>query len=50
VSFVGRINGPSVGVRYNFNENAAIKFQYDRIQLRDIPTATGLTSQIAFSF
>lgn len=50
VGFVGRINGPSVGVRYNFNENAAIKFQYDRIQLRDIPTATGLTSQIAFSF
>jgi hypothetical protein len=48
--FIGRVNGPSVGVRYNFNENAAIKFQYDRIQLRDLPTATGLTSQIAFSF
>ena len=48
--FVGRVNGPSAGVRYNFNENAAIKFQYDRIQLRDLPTATGLTSQIAFSF
>jgi len=48
--FVGRVNGPSAGFRYNFNENAAIKFQYDRIQLRDLPTATGLTSQIAFSF
>jgi len=48
--FVGRINGPSVGVRYNFNENAAIKFQYDRIQLRNLPAATGLTSQVAFSF
>jgi hypothetical protein len=48
--FVGRVNGPSVGLRYNFNENAAIKFQYDRIQLRDLPTATGLTSQVAFSF
>lgn len=48
--FVGRVNGPSAGVRYNFNENAAIKFQYDRIQLRDLPTATGLTSQVAFSF
>ena len=48
--FVDRVNGPSVGLRYNFNENAAIKFQYDRIQLRDLPTATGLTSQVAFSF
>jgi hypothetical protein len=49
-SFVGRINGPAVGMRYNFNENAAMKFQYDRIQLRDLPTANVLNSQIAFSF
>jgi hypothetical protein len=48
--FVGRINGPAVGLRYNFNENAAIKFQYDRIQLRDLPTADVFNSQIAFSF
>jgi hypothetical protein len=37
-------------MRYNFNENAAMKFQYDRIQLRDLPTANVLNSQIAFSF
>jgi hypothetical protein len=49
-SFVGRINGPGVGVRYNFNENAAIKFQYARMQLRDLPTADELNTQIAFSF
>jgi hypothetical protein len=48
--FVGRINGPGVGVRYNFSENAAVKFQYDRIQLRDLPTANALNAQIAFSF
>jgi hypothetical protein len=50
LGFIGRVNGPSAGVRYNFLENAAIKLQYDRISLRDAPTATGLTSQVAFSF
>lgn len=48
--FIGRVNGPSVGLRYNFNENAAIKFQYDHIALRGASDATGLTSQVAFSF
>src|SRR6201999_2886881 len=48
--FVGRINGPGVGLRYNFNENSAIKFQFDRIWLRDLPTANVVNTQIAFSF
>lgn len=49
-SFVGRLNGPSLGLRYDFTEHSAIKFQYDRISLRGYPTANGLTSQIAFTF
>jgi hypothetical protein len=48
--FVGRVNGPTVGVRYDFNENSAIKFQYDRISLRGLPTADVVTSQLVFSF
>lgn len=48
--FVGRLNGPSAGIRYDFNENAAIKLQYDRISLRDLPTINGLVSQVAFTF
>jgi len=50
IGFIGRVNGPSAGLRYNFNENSAIKFQYDHIWLRGLPAATGLTSQLAFSF
>jgi hypothetical protein len=48
--FVGRINGPAAGLRYNFNENSAFKFQYDRIELRALPTANVLNAQFAFSF
>jgi hypothetical protein len=48
--FVGRLNGPSVGIRYDFNDHAALKFQYDRFSLRDLPSENGLTSQIAFTF
>jgi hypothetical protein len=48
--FVGRVNGPSVGIRYDFTEHSALKFQYDRISERDLPSANGLTSQIAFTF
>ncbi len=48
--FVGRLNGPSIGVRYDFSAHSALKFQYDRFSLRDLPTENGLTSQIAFVF
>jgi hypothetical protein len=48
--FVGRLNGPSVGVRYDFTEHSAIKFQYDRFSLRNLPSENGLTSQLAFTF
>ena len=49
-SFIGRINGPAFGIRYDFTDFAAIKFQYDHISLRGLDAQNGLTTQIAFSF
>ncbi|MFZ0307835.1 MAG: hypothetical protein WAL89_06650 [Candidatus Sulfotelmatobacter sp.] len=49
-NFVARLNGPSLGVRYDFTAHSALKLQYDRISERDLPTSNGLTSQIAFTF
>jgi hypothetical protein len=49
-TFIGRMNGPSAGVRINFTENSAIKLQYDRYSLRGLPSENGLSTQIAFSF
>jgi hypothetical protein len=48
--FVGRLNGPSAGIRYDFSAHSALKFQYDRFSLRGLPTENGLTSQLAFTF
>jgi hypothetical protein len=48
--FVGRVNGPSIGIRYDFTAHSAFKLQYDRISERDLPTVNGLTAQIAFTF
>ena len=48
--FVGRVNGPSVGIRYDFTAHSAFKLQYDRISERDLPTVNGLTAQITFTF
>jgi hypothetical protein len=49
-AFVGRMNGPSLGFRYNFTENSAFKLQYDRYSFRGLPSENGLISQVAFSF
>jgi hypothetical protein len=49
-SSIGRINGPAFGIRYDFCDYAALKFQYDRISLRGLDAQNGLTTQIAFSF
>lgn len=48
--FVGRLNGTTVGVRYDFSEHSAIKLQYDRFDLRGIGPVNGLNSQVAFTF
>jgi hypothetical protein len=49
-TFVGRLNGPSVGIRYDFSEHSAFKVQYDRFDLRGLDVENGLTTQIAFTF
>jgi hypothetical protein len=48
--FVGRVNGPSVGIRYDFSQYSALKFQYDRISERGLPSVNGLSTQVAFMF
>jgi len=49
-SFTGRYEGPSFGVRMDFFDYAALKFQYNRIYLRDAPTQNGFEAQLAFTF
>jgi hypothetical protein len=48
--FVGRLNGPSAGVRFDFSAHSALKLQYDRYDLRALPDVNGITSQVAFTF
>src|SRR5947208_4094534 len=47
---VGRRNGGSVGLRYDFTEHTAFKLQYDRAQRRGVPSSNGLDTQFAFTF
>lgn len=47
---VGRHNGPSLGLRYDFTEHTAFKLQYDRLQARGVPTSNRLGTQFAFTF
>jgi hypothetical protein len=49
-SFVGRLNGPSVGLRYDFTEHSALKLQYDHLALRALPTQDAVSLQVAFTF
>jgi hypothetical protein len=48
--FIGRVNGPSLGLRYDFTEHSAFKVQYDRFSLRGLDSENGLTTQVAFTF
>jgi hypothetical protein len=48
--FVGRLNGASAGIRWDFTTHSAVKLQYDRFSLRDLPSENGFTSQFAFTF
>jgi hypothetical protein len=49
-TFVGRLDGPSAGLRYELSEHSALKLQYDRFSLRGLPSENGVTSQLAFTF
>jgi hypothetical protein len=48
-AFIGRYEGPSVGVRYDITTYAALKAQYNRLY-QDGPTTNGLDIQVAFTF
>jgi hypothetical protein len=47
---VGRINGPTVGLRFDFTEYSAFKLQYDREGLDGEKSTNGLDAQFAFTF
>ena len=49
-AIVGRRQAPTVGVRYDFNEHAAFKLQYDRMTIRGEGSSNQLDSQFAFTF
>jgi hypothetical protein len=47
---VGRINGPTVGLRWDFTKYTAIKMQYTREDSRNDPPANGGFAQFDFTF
>jgi hypothetical protein len=47
---VGRMYGPSFGLRYDFSQLAAFKAQYDRTAYRGAPSVNGFTGQLSFAF
>jgi hypothetical protein len=48
--FIGRQNGPTLGLRYDFTEHSTIKLQYDRLARRGQTTSNGLGAQFSFTF
>jgi hypothetical protein len=48
-AFIGKYEGPSVGVRYNITTYAALKAQCNRLY-QNGPTTNGLDIQVAFTF
>ncbi len=47
---IGLRQGPSFGVRYDFNENIALKTQLDHTMRRNQGDLNGLHLQLAFAF
>ncbi len=47
---VGRRNGPSLGVRWDFNDHAAMKLQYDHLDVRGQKNSDGVETQFSFAF
>lgn len=50
LSYTGRYQGPSAGLRMDFTDYVALKAQYNRLYQRDVPAANGLDLQMAFAF
>jgi hypothetical protein len=49
-SSVGRFEGPSVGLRFDFSDYATFKLQYNRLYTRDALPRNGLDTQVGFTF
>jgi hypothetical protein len=47
---VGRRNGPALGLRFDFNDHAAFKLQYDRLGRRGQQGVNALETQFSFAF
>jgi hypothetical protein len=47
---VGRRNGPTFGLRYDLNDHAAFKLQYDRLAQRGQKSFNALQTQFSFAF
>ena len=47
---VGRRNGPTLGLRYDLNDHAAFKLQYDRLAQRGQTSFNALETQFSFAF
>ena len=47
---VGRYEGPSLGLRMDFTDYAALKVQYNRLYTRDALPKNGVDTQVAFTF
>ncbi len=48
--FRGRYDGPSLGLRMDFTDYAALKAQYNRVYLRNASPQNGLDLQVSFIF
>jgi hypothetical protein len=48
--YTGRYDGPSVGLRMDFTEYAALKVQYNRLYQRAVDPGNGVDLQVAFTF
>ena len=47
---VGRVNGPSLGLRWDFTTHSAVKLQYQREGLAGVPSTNGGNAQFDFTF
>ena len=48
--YIGRYQGPSLGLRMDYSTFAALKIQYNRLVQRNRLPANGVDLQLAFTF
>lgn len=50
IGILGRLNGPSAGIRYDLSDFSCIKFQYGLLSSRSARTGNDFQAQLAFAF